>query len=508
MPPRVRPLVAAALATLACACTLEPAYHRPAAPVPPIEGAAAGGPAAADIGWRDFFPDPQLRQLIALALSSNRDLRVAALNVEAAQARYRVQRAELFPTVAATGVEQVEQYPSGVLSFAGAGTTSVGSPFTIGGALFHFYDVGIGFTSYELDLFGRLRSLDHAALQQYFSYRETQRSTQLTLVAEVASAYLAVLADETLLTITRETLKNQSESFALTQRMFNAGTTTELALRQAETTVDTARANLAQYTRQLAQDRDALQLLLGAPIPESIDFSAGLDRDPLVAELKEGIPSQVLVRRPDVLAAEHQLQATDAQIGAARAAFFPSITLTGSYGTASAQLSGLFAAGSGAWTVSPQISVPIFTGGANVANLKASQVARDTAVAQYEQTIQTAFREVADALAARRTLDDQLAAQQALVVASKTAYRLADMRFRAGVDSYLAALDAQRTLYAAQLQLASVRLMRLQNLVTLYKTLGGGVLERSATGVSPSAQTSGEHPGPSAAALLHAPEPP
>jgi multidrug efflux system outer membrane protein len=262
--------------------------------------------------------------------------------------------------------------------------------------------------------------------------------------------------------------------------MFSGGTTTELALRQAESTVDTARANLAQYSRQVAQDRDALQLLLGAPIPDGIDFSGGLDRGDTVAELEEGIPSDVLVHRPDVLAAEHQLMAANAQIGAARAAFLPAITLTGNFGTESTQLSGLFKGGSQAWTFSPQISIPIFAGGANVANLQATKLQRDTAIAQYEKAIQTAFREVADALVARGTLDEQLAAQQALVTASEKAYRLADMRYRGGIDSYLSALDAQRTLYNAQQQLQAVRLVRLQNLVTLYKALGGGLREHAA----------------------------
>jgi outer membrane protein, multidrug efflux system len=473
---------APAMAALLGACTLEPHYHRPAAPAPTLEGSAQGAAAAADIGWREFFPDPQLQQLIALALANNRDLRVAALNVQAAQARYRVQRAELFPGINASAVEQVERFPSGVLgpSSAGAGGAGSATPVSTGGNILRFYDVGVGFTNYELDVFGRLRSLNHVALQQYLSIGETRRSVELTLVAEVASAYLTVLADETLLQITRETLKNQRESYALTQRLFSAGTTTELALRQAESTVDAARADLAQYERQLAQDRDALQLLLGAPIPEGIDFAGGLERGTAVAELQEGIASDVLIRRPDVLAAEHQLQAANAQIGAARAAFLPAITLTGSFGTASAQLSGLFKPGSQAWTFSPEISVPIFAGGANVANLEASRLARDAAVAQYEKAIQTAFREVADALAARGTLDEQLSAQQALVNASSVAYRLADLRFRGGVDSYLSALDAQRSLYSSQQQLQGVRLLRLQNLVTLYKALGGGLLEHAA----------------------------
>jgi multidrug efflux system outer membrane protein len=472
--------LAAAVATLLTACTLEPHYHRPPAPVPALPGGATAGVAAADIGWREFFPDPQLQQLIALALTSNRDLRVAALNVQSAQAQYRIQRAQLFPTVDASAVEQVQRTPTRVLEseFPTASSGLAGQALP-SGITVHTFDVGVGFTNYELDLFGRIRSLSHAALQQYFSSGETRRSVQLTLVAEVATAYIAVLTDQTLLDITRDTLKSQEESYALTQKMFSGGTSTELALRQAETTVDTARANLAQYNRQLAQDRDALQLLLGAPIPDDIDFSRGLDRGNTVTELEEGIPSDVLVRRPDVLAAEHQLMAANAQIGAARAAFLPAISLTGSLGTESSQLSGLFKAGSRAWTFSPDISLPIFAGGANVANLQATKLARETAVAQYEQAIQTAFREVADALVARSTLDEQLAAQQALVAASAVAYRLSDMRYRGGVDSYLSALVAQVSLYGAQQQLQTVRLARLQNLVTLYKALGGGLRERA-----------------------------
>jgi outer membrane protein, multidrug efflux system len=478
--------MAGAVALLLSACTLEPHYHRPEPPMPAPSQGQPGGQLATDTGWREFFPDAQLQQLIALALANNRDLRVAALNVESAQARYRIQRAELFPTIDASATEEVEEFPNGVLGTP-SGPGGGGAATSTGGTTIRFFDVGIGFTSYELDFFGRIRSLNHSALEQYFSYGETRRSAEITLVAEVANAYLTVLADQTLLDITRDTLKSQSESYALTQRMFSAGTTTELALRQAETTVDSAQADLAQYQRALAQDRDALELLLGMRIPDSIDFAHGLDRGTVVMELQEGIPSDVLIRRPDVLAAEHQLRSANAQIGAARAAFLPAITLTGSFGTASTELSGLFKEGSRAWTFSPLISVPLFAGGANVANLQATKLARDTAVAQYEKAIQTAFREVADGLAARQTLDDQLAAQQALVSASAVAYRLADMRFRGGVDSYLSALDAQRSLYSAQQQLQSVRLLRLQNLCTLYKALGGGLLEH---GSAPQANSS------------------
>jgi multidrug efflux system outer membrane protein len=464
-----------ALAAALAACTLEPNYQRPDPAAPPL--AAEQGPAAADIGWREFFPDPQLQQLIALALANNRDLRVAALNVETAQQQYRIQRSDLFPSVAVSGTEQVERYPGSVIAEESGGAVRGAS--VPSGVIERIDNVGIGFTSYELDFFGRIRSLDHAALQQYFSARETQRSAQLSLVAEVATAYVVLLSDQTLLDITRDTLKSQSDSYDLTLKLFNGGDSTQLALRQAESTVDTARASLAQYTRQMAQDRDALQLLLGTSLPDSLDLSNGLDRDTPVAELKEGIPSDVLLRRPDILASEHQLQAANSDIGAARAAFFPSVLLTANYGTASAQLSGLFRGGSEAWTFNPTVNMPIFNGGANLAGLRAAKLARETAVAQYQKAIQSAFREVADALAARGTLNDQLAAQQALVVASKDAYRLADMRFRGGVDSYLSVLDAERTLYTAQQQLAGVRQSRLENLVTLYKALGGGLAEHT-----------------------------
>jgi len=457
-------------------CTLEPKYVRPEAPVAIPEHKVVSGIAAEKLGWRAIFPDPQLQQLIVLALAENRDLRVAALNVEAAQARYRIQRAELFPTIAASATEQAERLPVSVLSASLPG----GNASAQGSIVFRSYTAGIGFTNFELDFFGRIRSLDHADLQQYFSVEENRRSAQIALVAEVANAYLTVLMDQTLLEITRQTQRNQGDSYQLTRKMFEGGTATELALRQAESTVDTARANSAQYARALAQDRDALQLLLGAPIPPGIDFSAGLDRPDVVSEVEEAIPSDVLVKRPDVLAAEHLLKAANADIGAARAAFFPAIELTGSLGSASTELSGLFKHGSLAWTFAPQVTVPLFAGGANRANLRAVKVTRDIAVAQYEKAIQVAFREVADALAARGYLDEQLAAQQAVVSASQDAYHLAQMRFRGGVDNYLSELDAQRSLYEAQQQVQVVRLQRFENFVTLYKTLGGGLLENTA----------------------------
>jgi outer membrane protein, multidrug efflux system len=479
MPLRGRNIAVTVLAAVVSACTMEPHYSRPAPPVPAAwngNGVGTEGAASvADIGWRRFFPDPTLQRLIKLAVENNRDLRVAVLNVQAAQAQYRIQRADLFPTVAASALEQVEKYPSGVLATSGGGT---GTPVP-GGSTFRFFEASVGFTSYELDVFGKIRSFNHAALERYFSTEETRRSSQLTLVAEVASAYLAVLADETILKVTRETLDSQTESYKLIKRSLDAGTTTALALRQAATTVDTARANLAQYTRQAAQDRNALMLLVGEPIPEDIQFSSDLDAQTLSADLPVGLPSEVLQRRPDVLAAERQLIAANADIGAARAAFFPSITLTGSYGTASTKLSGLFKPGSTAWSFSPQISVPIFAGGANVANLDLSKVEKNVNIAQYEKTLQSAFREVDDALAARATLDDQLTAQRSLLEDTSESYNLAQARFRSGVDSFLPVLDAQRSLYSAQLGVVSLELLRLQNMATLYKALGGGLKEDS-----------------------------
>ena len=303
----------------------------------------------ADTGWRQFFPDPVLQRLIVLALANNRDLRVAVLNVQAAQAQYRIQRADLFPTRwRPSGLEEVEHYPAGVIGTSTTGTSTGGAASTPvpGGQTIRFYQVGVGFTNYELDLFGKIRSLNHEAQEKYFATEETRRSSQLTLVAEVASAYLAILADESILKVTRDTLDSQTSSYNLIKQSLDAGTSTALALKQAATTVDTARANLAAYNREDAQDRNALMLLIGVPIPEDITFTTDINAETMSADVPVGIPSEVLTRRPDVLVAEHQLVAANADIGAARAAFFPSISLTGEFGTASTQLSGLFKSGS------------------------------------------------------------------------------------------------------------------------------------------------------------------
>jgi outer membrane protein, multidrug efflux system len=498
---KIQNLLGAGLMLCLAGCTLEPHYQRPqpavtpqwpampadpsAPPTQPADSAPAAAdaaqPSAAKIGWREFFTDPKLQTLIEQALKHNPDAQIATLNIAAARAQYQIQRAELFPKISATATEQVEKFPAAVAPLAsGAGTgTGVGAVGASGGSgVFRYFDVGIGFTSYEIDLFGRIRSLNHAKLQQYLGYVETRRSTQISVIAQVADAYLTWLADQKLLRITQDTLGSQRQSLDLIRLSFEGGVGTALDLHQAETTVATAQANLAQYRRQVAQDQNALVVLLGAPLPDEFVADVDLDEETLLTDLPAGMPSEVLVQRPDILAAEHNLAAANANIGAARAAFFPSILLTGSYGTASTQLSGLFKQGSTAWTFSPQISLPIFAGGANIANLDLAKVQKNVLIVQYEQAIQSGFREVADALAGRATLDSQVAADASLVEASSETFRLSNMRFTGGVDNYLGVLDAQRTLYTAQQSLVSVKLARLQNLVNLYKALGGGWLER------------------------------
>jgi len=469
-----RPLLALSIAALALSgCTLAPRFAKPAAPVAdnypsgpaytaPKDAAQA---AAADLGWRDFFNDAYLQSLIATALANNRDLRVAVLNIEAARAQYRIQRAALLPTIDATAGQSAQGIPAGI--------SQTGQPYVN-----RQYSAGVGVTAFELDLFGRLQSLKDQQLELYLATAETRRGAQISLIAEVATAYLTLLADQELLQITQDTLKNQQDAHEVIRRRFEEGIASEVDMHQAETTVATARANLAAYTRQTAQDQNALVLLLGAPLP------AGLPAQPLsaqaqLADLPPGLPSELLQRRPDILAAEHALRAANANIGAARAAFFPSISLTASTGTASPTLSGLFDANTSAWSFAPQISLPLFHGGANIANLDLAHAQKNIDIARYEKTIQTAFRETADALAAHGTLDDELAAQQTLVDASAASYKLADLRYRNGVDSYLSALVSQRSLYSAQQTLVVTRLAQMSNRVTLYKVLGGGWLEHS-----------------------------
>jgi multidrug efflux system outer membrane protein len=465
----VNALVAIALIALSGCASMAPKYTRPEAPVP---SAWPGGPAykesaakpgersVAAIRWQEFFIDTQLQKLISLALENNRDLRIATLNIESSQALYRIQRADLFPTVEAAG-SAVEARTPGVLSATGSAITT------------HQYSVGLGFSAYELDLFGRVRSLKDQALEQFFSTEEARRSIQISLVAEVANNYLTLAADKELLKIAKDTFASQQTSYNLIKRRFEAGASSELDLRQAQTSVDSARVDIARFTSQVAQDENALALVIGSPVPADL-LPSGLSAVTAMKELSAGLPSEVLQSRPDILEAEHLLKAANANIGAARAAFFPRITLTTSIGLSSDQLSGLFKGGTGTWLFAPQITLPIFDAGRNRANLKVSEVNREIFLAQYEKAIQSAFREVADALAQRGTLDDQLEAQRSLTDATATSYRLSRARYEKGISSYLNVLDSQRSLYSAQQGLIAVRLSRLTNLVTLYKVLGGG----------------------------------
>ena len=444
-----------------------PAYRRTAASAPadPVRDADA-------IGWRDAFTDPRLQRAIETALANNRDLRVAVLNVALAEAQFRVQRADLFPQVGATGSLDASRTPLAVAS------SSVPIDATAG-ITRRIYGAGIGFSAYEIDLFGRVRSLNAAAFERYLGTVEARRAAQIGLVAQVANAWLAIAADQEALALTERTLANQQEALAITRAAYVGGPATELALRQAQTSVETARAGLERYTRLKAQGVNALTLLLGAPVPEDLLPTSVAAAGRSVAEVSPGLSSSILLRRPDVLAAERNLLAANAEIGAARAAFFPSITLTASAGTASAGLSQLFGAGSGVWTFAPQINLPIFTGGALQGSLDAARVRTNIQVATYERTVQGAFREVADALAARGTYDRQIAAQRALVAAYQDAYRLSLLRFRSGLDNYQAPLDSQRQLFTAQQELIALELQRLQNRVSLYRALGGGWEERS-----------------------------
>ncbi|UVH60516.1 AdeC/AdeK/OprM family multidrug efflux complex outer membrane factor [Variovorax paradoxus] len=465
-----------ALAVLMAGCSLMPTYQQPAAPVPgKFAGDANGSPAStpvADLGWRDVFTDPSLQRVIEMSLANNRDLRVAVLNIEKARAQYRVQDAAFFPTVNASA--------GGSRSRTPAGLSSTGEAVDA-----RQYSASLGSSAYEVDLFGRVRSLSTQALQEFLSTTEARRSTQITLVAEVATSYLTLAADQDRLKLARDTLQSQSDSYRLNQRSFELGTASALTLSQAQTSVDTARVDVERYTSQVAQDRNALVLLVGGEVPDGLLPQVLPDRataaaSPL-ASIPPGLPSELLQRRPDILQAERDLKAANAFIGAARAAFYPRITLTASAGTSSRELSGLFNGGSGNWSFAPQITLPIFDGGANRANLKIATVNRDISVAQYEKAIQTAFREVSDALVQRSALERQLDAQQSLVDATAQSYRLSDARFQRGVDSYLNVLDSQRSLYTAQQNLIGTRLSRFTNLVTFYKTLGGGWVESSET---------------------------
>ncbi|KWH23919.1 efflux transporter outer membrane subunit [Burkholderia multivorans] len=455
------------------ACSLDPVYQRPAAPIagtwpsgPAYEAvsspSAAGGaatPAAAEVGWRDFYRDPHLQKLIALALDNNRDLRVAALQVAEYEAQYRITRAALAPSIDAAGA----------LSNARSDGTITRSS-----------SVSVGTTSWEIDFFGRLQSLKRQALENYLSTDASRVSTQLSLVATVATDYLQLRADETMLKISTDTAATDQRTYDLTAAMQKIGSASLQDVREAQTSLASAKASVASYTRAVAQDRNTLSAQIGCALPDDLDAGSALfDGDTMFADIGAGVPSELLTRRPDIVAAEHTLKAANANIGAARAAFFPKIELTATAGTASTGLTQLFKAGTGAWTFAPSITMPIFDYGSNKASLDVARIEKDIDVAEYEKTIQTAFKEVANALAGRETYVTQIEADRDYVRSAQDYYDLAQARYRAGTDSFLTLLTAQRTLYTAQQQLVTDQLAKLSNLVTLYKVLGGGWSERT-----------------------------
>ncbi|MCE5262986.1 MAG: efflux transporter outer membrane subunit [Deltaproteobacteria bacterium] len=453
-------------AALLGGCTLAPEYTRPAAPVPvqwptgeAYGDAASTSSTAADLPWREVFTDQRLQQVISIALANNRDLRLAALNVERAWAYYGIQRAELFPTVNAVG--------SGSKSRVPADLSSTGSAMTS-----ERYDVNLGVSSWEIDFFGRIRSLKDRALEEYLATDQARRSAQISLISAVANTYLTLAADREALKLVASTLETQESSYRMIRKLQDVGLASDVDLRQAQSQVDVARGDVARYTQLAALDENALNLLVGSPLPPAL-LPADLESVRPPKEIDPGLSSEVILRRPDVLAAEHLLRAANANIGAARAAFFPRIALTAAIGTASADLSGLFKGGSGTWAFSPQIVMPIFDARTWSA-YDVTKADREISVTQYEKAIQAAFREVADALAVRGTVDRRIAAQQSLIEAVAEAYRLSNARYTRGIDSYLGVLDAQRALYAAQQGLIMLHLVRLANRVTLYSVLGGG----------------------------------
>ncbi|HEY9101918.1 efflux transporter outer membrane subunit [Chitinimonas sp.] len=464
---KTAPLALAAL--VLSACSLMPSYERPPLPVasswPEATATAAGTPAtskAQDIQWQDFFQDEGLKRAISLALEGNRDLRVAIINIERARALYQVQAADRLPTVSAGASGARQQVPD---SLAPGGHGGISSS----------YSAGLGVTAFELDLFGRVRSMSQAALNRYVATEEDRRGAQISLIAEVAALYESTLADGRLLALGQQTLASRTESYQRQLQLHEQGASSEYDLRQSESLFEAAKIAVAQQTRQRAQDENALALLLGRPLPADLlpPVTAAWDSR-IMRDIPAGLPSDLIATRPDIRRQEALLRSANANIGVARAAFFPRISLTGTIGTSSSELSGLFDTGSRAWSFLPQVSLPIFDGGRNRANLGVAKADREIAIAQYDKTIQVAFREVADGLAGQATLSEELRAVNAQETAEQVRFRLAGARYEGGQASFLEYLDAQRSLFTVQQQAIRTRLAELQNRIGLYKALGGG----------------------------------
>lgn len=457
-----------AMIVVGAGCTMAPRYVRPESTVAPRwpEGEAYPDslseralPVVTQLKEQEFFPDLRMQKVLVLASQNNLDLRLAALNVERVRATYKIKRGQVLPAINATGTEYRSKIPGDVYSTGGNFTTEE-------------YKVDFGISAWEIDLFGRLRSEKNQAFQQYLASAEGHRGATLSLVSAVGQSYLSLAASREQLALAQSTLKSQREIYDLIRQQYEVGLASKLDLRRSQMQMNAAQGDLAQYTRQVAQGRNALNLLAGVPVPDEL-LPSGLDDVAAPPEVSAGLSSEVLLRRPDVMAAEHELEAANAFIGVARAAFFPRISLTALIGTASRSLSGLFSSGSDSWTFNPQVTTPLFDLRAP-SGLKASKAQKDIAVAQYQKTIQTAFKEVADVLATKGTIDEQVAAQDSLVTAAQEAYQLAQDRYSKGLDSYLSVLDAQRTLYASRQGLVALRLAKLANRVQLYAVLGGG----------------------------------
>ena len=462
-------IAAACAATLLAGCNLAPTYKTPDLPVPetvsanaaPVQASAEALKQAEALQW---LQSAQLREVVALALSNNRDLRVAVENIEKARAQYGITRADLLPGINAQA-QSSRSRSAADLTTSGRSTIS------------QQYTAQLGFASYELDLWGRVRNLSEAALQQFLQSQDNQRNVQIGLVADVANAWLTLAADQARLQLARDTLESRIKAFDLTRRMYELGSTSGLVLAQNQTTVDTARGDVASYTSQVDRDRNALQLLVGGPLPSNLlpgsQLLMGATPAAALQAVPAPLPSTVLLKRPDVQAAERNLQALNANIGAARAAMFPTITLTGSVGTGSTDLDRLFGNNNSTWSFIPLVKLPIFDAGRNRAAVQVAESNQRIALNQYEKAVQTAFREVADVLADRAQWGERLSAQTSMVANTQKAFDLSNARFKSGVDNYLSVLDAQRSLYTAQQTLINLRLAEQQNRVTLWKVLGG-----------------------------------
>lgn len=456
-------------ASVLSGCSLAPKFLRPEAPVaadyPTPSAIAANQSRATETGWRTFFPDARLQSLISTALVNNRDLRVAALRIEEARAQYNIQSADLLPNFNGTATGARARTPGSLTS---TGNSTVSSN----------YQVGLSLASFELDFFGRVRSLNDAALAQYLATEEARQAAHISLVAEVAKAYLAERAYDEQLTLAQNTLDSRNTAYGLAKQRFEVGASSALDLRQNEALLQSARVAQLTLARQRAQALNALTVLVGQPLTD-LPPAQPLSAQNIVADIPAGLPSDLLTQRPDIRSAEQTLRAANANIGAARAAFFPRISLTAGVGTASNSLSGLFENGSRAWSFAPQLVLPIFQGGRNTANLTLSEVRKNIAIANYEKSIQVAFREVADALVARSLLNEQIDAQGLVQAAQAERLKLANLRFDNGIASSLDVLDAQRELFSAEQSLVQARLLRLTNAIDLYRSLGGGLAETS-----------------------------